>query len=158
MVRVTPPELAPQPVLLDPWHVGVFGRYFAPAENVVLDYSTSGFLPATAASDPRFGSFNLTQAVRPGPRPVSILVTATGATYGRIATGSIPIVATTLWADQRLTFAGSVNKLASAAPGYYLTSTGSSQLFIMHWTGGPLDTATVAWTSGNHYVNAGTHW
>jgi len=85
-------------------------------------------------------------------------VTATGANYGRIATGSIPIVATTLGAGQRLTFFGSVNKLASAAPGYYLTSTGSSQLFIKHWTGGSLDTATITWTSANPSSTATTHW
>jgi len=142
-----------EPVILDPWHAGFSGQFFAPAENVALDYSTSGFLPAAAASDPRLGSFTLTRPVTPGPRPTSILVTATGATYGRIATGSIPIVGTTLWAGQRLSLTSSVTKLASAAPGYYLTSSESSQLFIMHWTGGSLDTATVAWTSGNHYVN-----
>jgi hypothetical protein len=156
IVRVTPPQVGP--AAPDPWHVGVTGQWFAPGENVTVDYSASGFLPASAAADSRYGSFSLTRAVTPGPRPVSILVTATGATSGRTATGSIPIVATTLWAGQRLSFPGSgfpnTNRLASAAPGYYLTGTGSSQLFIMHWTGGSLDTATVTWTSGNHYVNA----
>jgi hypothetical protein len=156
MVRVTPPQVGP--AAPDPWHVGVAGQWFAPGENVTLDYSTSGFLPASTTADSRYGSFSLTRAVTPGPRPISILVTATGATYGRTATGSIPIVATTLWAGQRLNFPGSgfpdTNRLASAAPGYYLTGTGSSQLFVMHWSGGSLDTATSAWTSGNHYVNA----
>jgi hypothetical protein len=151
MVRVTPPQLS-QTANPDPWHVGVFGQYFAPAENVALAYSTSGFLPAAATSDPRFGSFSLTRAVTPGPRPISIQVTGIGATYGRTATGSIPILGTTLWTGQRLEpgFFGSTNpnpfRLASAAPGYYMESTDTGQLDIKHWTGS-MDTAPTTWTS-----------
>jgi len=153
---VMEPVSAPQvgPTSPDPWHVGLAGQYFAPGENVALGYSTPGFLPPSATAEPRFGSFSLIRAVTPAPRPTTIQVTATGETYGRAATASIPILGTTLWTGQRLEpgFLGSTDpnpyRLASAAPGYYLESTGTGQLVIKHWTGS-MDTAPITWTSSS---------